>query len=162
MTKREAAEYLEISTRTLERWVKDGKLSVRYEPGSNGEVAIFEAEDLDRIKEEKSIIRVKPATSDIIASTTLDSSEVLPIAPGGFFAPLFRPFGDFAERLFSFPFLLQGKILVNLNEAQIITGLSRDILMSAIKSGELESRIMGKSYRIKRVELDRYVYELWR
>ena len=76
-------------------------------------------------------------------------------------APLIAPFRDFSERLFSSPALLQGKMLVTLNEAQIITGLSRDTLMTAIKSGELEARIMGKAYRIKRKELDRYIDDLW-
>ena len=52
-------------------------------------------------------------------------------------------------------------MLVTLNEAQIITGLSRDTLMTAIKSGELESRIIGKAYRIKRKELERYIDDLW-
>ena len=94
-----------------------------------------------------------PPPTDLI-DLTIQSS-------GGFLAPLITPFRDFSERLFSFPFLLQGKILVTLNEAQIITGLSREILMTAIKSGELEAKIMGKAYRIKRKELERYIDDLW-
>ncbi len=165
MDKKQAAEYLGISTRTLERWVKDGKVRVRYEQGNNGEVAIFDAEELESIKDEKQIVRIKPATRDIISDSTPDSLEIVvggTVAPGGgFLAPLIRPFSDFAERLFSSPALLQGKILLNLNEAQVITGLSKNILMTAIKNGELESQIMGKAYRIKRKELDRYVDDLW-
>ena len=38
------------------------------------------------------------------------------------------------------PDKLRGKLLLTLAEAQIMTGLSRDILMDAIKDGRLPSR----------------------
>ena len=162
LSKKEAAEYLGISSRTLERHVKDGKIGVRYQPGATNDVAMFDEQDLENFKNERQTPKIKPT---VVQSTSelLDQPPTDRIAQtsGGFLAPIITPFRDFSERLFSFPFLLQGKTLVNLNEAQIITGLSRDILMSAIKSGELEARIMGKAYRIKRKELDRFIDELW-
>ena len=60
MNRNEAAEYLGISTRTLQRQVKDGKISVRYELGSNGEVAIFDKDELDRYREDKQTVRIQP------------------------------------------------------------------------------------------------------
>ena len=162
LTKKEAAEYLGISTRTLERHIKDGKIAVQYQPGATNDVAMFDQQDLENFKNDRQIPKVKP----LVISPADELVDQLPTnqiaqTSGGFLAPIITPFRDFSERLFSFPFFLQGKILVNLNEAQIITGLSREILMTAIKNGELESRIMGRAYRIKRKELDRYIDNLW-
>ena len=61
LSKKEAAEYLGVTTRTLERHVKDGKLSVRYEPSQNGEVAMFDPEELEDFREGKTTVRIKPA-----------------------------------------------------------------------------------------------------
>jgi excisionase family DNA binding protein len=162
LTKQQAAEYLGISTRTLMREVSSGRLTVRYEPGATSEVAMFDEQELENLKNERQVPKVKPTVvqsgSDLVDQT---STNQITQTSGGFLAPLIAPFRDFSERLFSSPALLQGKMLVTLNEAQIITGLSRDTLMTAIKNGELESRIMGKAYRIKRKELERYVDDLW-
>jgi excisionase family DNA binding protein len=160
LSKKEAAEYLGISSRTLERHVKDGKIGVRYQPGATNDVAMFDEQDLENFKNERQIPKVKPTfvqtSSELADQPPTDLTDRITQSSGGFLAPLITPFQDFSERLFSFPFLLQGKILVTLNEAQIITGLSREILMIAIKSGELEAKIVGKAYRIKRKELERY------
>ena len=162
LSKKEAAEYLGISSRTLERHVKDGKIGVRYQPGATNDVAMFDEQDLENFKNDRQAPKIKPT---VVQSTSelVDQPLTNQIAQtsGGFLAPLITPFRDFSERLFSSPALLQGKMLVTLNEAQIITGLSRDTLMTAIKSGELEARIIGKAYRIKRKQLDRYIDDLW-
>jgi excisionase family DNA binding protein len=171
LDKKQAAEYLGISTRTLERWVKDGKIRVRYELRNNAETAIYDVEELDLIKEEKQIVRVKPSTSDITIDTTPDtpdSSEIIQIAPGGFLSP----FRDLIERLVAAienlrgqdakttPASLRGKLLLTLPDAQILTGLSRDMLMTAIKNNELPAKIMGKAYRIKTQDLIEYIANL--
>jgi excisionase family DNA binding protein len=169
MNRNEAAEYLGISTRTLQRQVKDGKISVRYEPGSNGEIAIFDKDELDRYREDKQTVRIQPTASD--SSSDPNTADIIPNNPssGGFLAPI----TVLVERLISAltdressnskttPAMLRGKLLLNLEEAQIITGLSREILMTAIRTGQLPSQIMGKAYRIKHKDLERYIDELW-
>jgi hypothetical protein len=42
MNKKEAADYLGISTRALERYMSLQRISVRYEKGKTGDQAIFE------------------------------------------------------------------------------------------------------------------------
>ena len=42
-----------------------------------------------------------------------------------------------------------------------MTGLSRQILMEAIKEGRLPSQILGKAYRIKAKDLEQFIDELW-
>lgn len=59
------------------------------------------------------------------------------------------------------PAMIQGKLLFTLAEAQVMTGLSREILKEAIKDGQLPSQIMGKGYRIKAKDLENFIDELW-
>jgi hypothetical protein len=58
------------------------------------------------------------------------------------------------------PSMLQGKLLLNLTEAQILSGLSRKIIMNAIKNHELPFQLIGKDYRIKAKDLERFVDKL--
>ena len=55
LDKKQAAEYLGVTTRTLERHAKEGKLSVRYEQSQFGEIAMFDPEELENFREGKQI-----------------------------------------------------------------------------------------------------------
>jgi len=185
--KKEAAEYLGVTTRTLERHVKDGKLSVRYEPSPNGEVAMFDPEELENFREGKATVRIKPAVeteqSSLMPKPPQNSSsqitrspdraelpqpqqsESLPLGIGTLIAPLGAWLGSLTRAIDNHGSKvttteLKSKLLLTLDEAQAITGLSRDILQDAIKNGEIPSKIMGKSYRIKQKDLERYINEL--
>jgi hypothetical protein len=50
MTKREAAEYLGVSIRSLERYTKNGQLSCRYVPGKIGPRPVYDEPDLAAYK----------------------------------------------------------------------------------------------------------------
>ena len=171
LTKKEAAEYLGVSTRTLERYVKNGKLSVRYEDSPNGEIALFDSGELDQFADDKQTPRITPALRDSgLAPTT---SDTLSRNSSGVVAGLLAPFQELTERLaFALsdyeerretitPDKLRGKLLLTLAEAQILTGLSREILMEAIRDRKLPSQIMGKAYRIKARDLEHFIDELW-
>lgn len=171
LTKKEAAEYLGVSTRTLERYVKSGKLSVRYEDSTNGEIALFDSDELDRFADDKQTPRIKPAANDSSLATT--TSDTLSRNSSGVVGGLIAPFQELTDRLiFALsdheqrqekitPDKLRGKLLLTLSEAQIMTGLSRELLMEAIKDGRLPSQIMGKAYRIKAKDLESFINGLW-
>lgn len=171
LTKKEAAEYLGVSTRTLERYVKNGKLSVRYEDSTNGEIALFDSDELDQFVDDKQTPHIKPAANNSSLATT--TSDTLSRNSSGVVGGLLVPFQELTERLiFALsdhegreekitPDKLRGKLLLTLAEAQIMTGLSREILMEAIKDGRLPSQIMGKAYRIKVRDLESFVNDLW-
>jgi excisionase family DNA binding protein len=53
------------------------------------------------------------------------------------------------------------KLLLTMAEAQALTGLSREFLKDAIASGELKAKVIGKSWRIKRSDLDEYIDKLF-
>ena len=184
--KKEAAEFLGVTTRTLERHIQSGKLSVRYEPSQNGEVALFDPKELENFREGKATIRIKPTiesepflmpkppqnsqgqitrTPDRSELSHTQQSESIPLGIGTLIAPLgawlenlTRAIDNHGSRVTTTE--LRSKLLLTLDEAQTITGLSREILQDAIKNGELPSKIMGKSYRIKQKDLERYIDEL--
>lgn len=52
MRKWEAAKFLGVSVRTLERFAADGKLNLVYKRGKTGDEAIFDEEELAELKRE--------------------------------------------------------------------------------------------------------------
>jgi hypothetical protein len=58
------------------------------------------------------------------------------------------------------PAMLKGKLLLNLAEAQILSGLSRTILMNAIKNHELPFQLIGRTYYVKSKDLEQFVDNL--
>jgi excisionase family DNA binding protein len=51
--KKDAAAYLGISTRQLENYSRQGRLSVRKEKGRTGDIAIYDDEELRQLKDER-------------------------------------------------------------------------------------------------------------
>lgn len=186
LDKKQAAEYLGVTTRTLERHAKEGKLSVRYEQSQFGEIAMFDPEELENFREGKQTTRIKPTIepdqlkpidrpsnpqSQIARSPQTQTELFNPqqpettfsitalIAPlGALFGNLTRAIDNHGSRVSTTE--LRSKLLLTLDEAQAITGLSRDLLQEAIKNGELPSKMMGRAYRIKTQDLERYIADL--
>jgi excisionase family DNA binding protein len=46
------------------------------------------------------------------------------------------------------------------NEAAQLAGISANHIREAIKAGKLKARIIGKGYRIKRLDMDAYIKQL--
>jgi excisionase family DNA binding protein len=49
---------------------------------------------------------------------------------------------------------------LKLDEASLLTGLSRQILRDAIEAKKLKAKIIGRAWRIKREDLDQYLKKL--
>ncbi len=49
------------------------------------------------------------------------------------------------------------KLLLNLNDCRLLTGLSNDFLRDAIKAGTLKAKIIGRGYKVKRQDLDEFI-----
>jgi predicted DNA-binding transcriptional regulator AlpA len=190
LNKVEAAEYLGCTTRTLERHIKDKKIGVIYHQSKFGEIAMFDPQELADFKSGKTatrMTRIVPATpyeqAEFIDESTPDNRgqivpappqkelasrsrlESLPLGMDGLIAPIDSWFGRVVQAIENVGNRrtiteLRSKPLVTLDEAQIITGLSREILIDAIKKGQLPTRIMGKAYRIKQADIDRYISEI--
>jgi len=57
---------------------------------------------------------------------------------------------------------IESKILLTLDEAQVMTRLSKRYLRQAINQGNLKAKQIGKSCRVKRSDLNKFVDELFK
>ncbi|MBN3949416.1 MAG: helix-turn-helix domain-containing protein [Nostoc sp. NMS7] len=140
LNKKEAQAYLNISERTLERYVKKHKVAVRYENTEHGRAPFFPLKELERIKEERS-----PTYQGAITH----ESPIMPVQQ-----PVYQLFADTEIMELSF------KLTLNLSEAALISGIGRSRLLTAIKSRELNA-IKFKGWRVRPQDLREYVDSLW-
>ena len=168
MNKKQAAEFLGVSVRALERYVQQGKLTVRYEKGKTRPTANFDQTELEAFKEELNQPTIKPAVES--RQITTDVYDVTVIAP-----ITMAEFGEFTvvDSLAGMVEMLitrgdkkptvpiESKILLTLDEAQAMTGLSKGYLRDAIGQENLKAKLIGKSWRVKRSDLDEFVENLF-
>jgi excisionase family DNA binding protein len=204
MNKQEAAEFLGVSVRTLERFVHQGKISVRYEKGKTRPTANFDETELAAFKEELNQPSYKPAVEtrqnttgkheekntafhqdDNLASfdeDSLDEVRQITTTKHNQQDTVIYPVGEIAEfgespsvieRLSGVIEALLArtgddarvrvseKLLLTIAEAQELTGLPRLVLRDAINDRTLKAKVIGRSWRIKRSDLEEFVDKLF-
>ncbi|AUT04666.1 DNA-binding protein (plasmid) [Nostoc sp. CENA543] len=177
MNKQEAADYLGVSVRALERYVQQGRISVKYEKGKTRPTANFDPTELEAFKAELDQPTIKPAfesrqiTTEQQADTgklTHNSGEIARFDEVSGFGEIgvIEKLSGIIETLLgkadtqpSVP--IADKLLLTIAEAQALTGLSREFLRDAITAGELKAKVIGKSWRVKRADLEEYVEKLF-
>jgi excisionase family DNA binding protein len=163
MNKKEAAEYLGISSRQIENYAKQNKLSVRKEKGKTGDIAVYDEKELRRLKAELDSKRiVRPAVTnendesnesrELIRASDSRLSDV----PKIFDLVKALTDGKKADQIIA----ISHKPLLKLDEAAALTGLSRGLLRKAIEANDLKGKIIGRAYRIKRGDLDEFIKNL--
>ncbi len=168
MNKQEAAEFLGVSVRALERYVQQGRIGVTYEKGKTRPTANFEPQELEAFKEELNQPTIKPAFQSRQTPTEPQVESDKPVLYGGEIAE----FGVI-DKLSSIIESLLGrsetqptvpiadKLLLTLPEAQLLTGLSKEFLRDAINDGTLKAKLIGRSWRVKRADLEQYIADLF-
>lgn len=147
LSKSEAIAYLKISERTLERWVKKYKIAVRYENTEHGRQPFFPVAELERVKEERS-----PTYQGAITH----ESPIVPIPQ-----PVNQLWLEMAIRT-QLMQQLSIQLVLDINEAEIFSGVGRSLLLAAIKSGKLKAKKHGK-WLIRKQDLKEFIdkNELW-
>jgi excisionase family DNA binding protein len=173
MNKKEAAEFLGVSTRAIERYAAKGKISVSYSKNKTGQsLAEFNDDDLKRIKDElqQPPYMQRPAVETMIP----DKHDISDSGNGrGSQALMPRNLVDFAELLSvgigkqilatqtnGGPVPISDKLTLSLSDASHLSGLSRGFLLGAIKARKLKAAKRGRGWNIKRLDLDAYVKKL--
>jgi excisionase family DNA binding protein len=169
MNKKEAADYLGITTRALEyhqQHAKDLKLVLRYEKGKTGDVAIYDEGELRKLKAKLDARRTpRPAvvtdTSESPEGEPRSLARLTDVAPGALLERLTAALEHNRQRINLEPTItdLSNKLTLSLAEAAQLSGVSRNHLREAIGKGKLKARIIGRGWRIKRAALDAYVAE---
>lgn len=182
MNKKEAAEFLGISERSLERHTAQKRIGHTLKPGKTRPVLDYDQSELERFKEELKAEVHRPAevqAAEVQADEVTDEQTTAPNTANDSSKAL-ATFGELsgppARALDLFGALLQmaraeahaqrpavdiaDKLLLTLAEAQALTGLSRATLREAIEAGDLKARQMGRAWRVKRSDLESYIKKL--
>ncbi len=169
MTIKDAAEYLGISVKTLERKIAAGDVSVAYVPGATGKQRTFDGAELDKLKAAEAEKAV--ATSYVISksrNSDAPSSQALQRAGGeqgmsmlasvlGEALRAARASGDGKHNTLSIADLSL-KLMLTEKEAAAYAGLSLADIERARR--QLKAIKTGAGWRVKREELERYVKKL--
>lgn len=162
MNKKQAAEYLGKSPRSIADYVKQGKLKLVYLSGKNGKEASFALSDLEQLKTEMEtpIPRVVVDNQSVMKT----GAGLVPAADQRLVSLLqaaLRPAGAVGVFL---PSLvdLNVKPILSLTEVQRLTGIPRERLMVAVNDGSLVGQLgtLGRGWRVKRKDLDAFIEAL--
>ena len=159
MNKREAADFLDLSTRAIERAVARGKLSVRYKKDKHGHVALFNTAELRRYKASLEVPMPRHPFVEPPSPTT-------PSVPGnqtplilGNAVPLTE--GTKERSRTGVPFVpIANKLTLSLAEASSLSGLSQEYLLQSIRKKRLKAFKYEQNWRIKRSDLDTFIRKL--
>jgi excisionase family DNA binding protein len=144
MNKKGAAELLNISTRQVETHAAAGRLGVvTYVRGKTGKQAEYDREAVENLK----TILESPDTA--LTATRSPDARL-------FVAQLVEAMAN-REEPRGASVRVGEKLLLNLNDCRLLTGLSDANLRDAIKAGTLKAKIIGRGYKIKRADLDKFV-----
>jgi excisionase family DNA binding protein len=162
MNKKEAAEYLGVSTRLVEKYASEGRLGeVTYVRGRTGKQAEYDRQAVEKLK-------VALDTPDAaIATRTPEArlfatllAEILERREQANIEAIRGVLSDGSDKPRSASIRVSEKILLTLDDCRLLTGLSRQTLRQAIEDGKLKGRLIGRSFRIKRADLDMFIKKL--
>ncbi len=166
MNIKEAADYLGISIKTLERKIAAGEVSVAYVPGATGKQRTFDGAELDKLKAaeaEKTVATTyvisKSRNSDAPSSQALEraESEQGMSMLASVLADALRATQDDRHDTPP-PVELKDKLMLTEREAAAYAGLSLADIERA--RDPLKAIKTGAGWRVKREELERYVKKL--
>ena len=166
MNKSDAAKFLSIGVRSLERYTSDGRLQATKQRGKTGMVLDYAPDELARfLAELQAENEAAQSTPPPLPNAVGTGGEPLAkVASKGGAIVRHNDLAELAATLASVQKTSASeaahKLLLSLDECQTLTGLSRATLRAAITGGALKSRIIGRGFKVKRTDLDKYIGKL--
>jgi excisionase family DNA binding protein len=162
MNKKEAAEFLGVSTRLVEKYASEGRLGeVTYVRGKTGKQAEYNREAVEKLK----AALESPDTA--LATTTPDARlfvaqlvEAMATREQANIEAIRGLLSGSNEDPRSTSVRASEKLLLNLSDCRSLTGLSESNLREAIKNEKLKAKIIGRGWKVKRQDLDEFVNNL--
>jgi excisionase family DNA binding protein len=146
MNKKEVAEFLGVSTRIVEKYASEGRLGeVIYIRGKTGKQAEYSREAVENLK------RMLESPDTSLAARSPNARL--------FVAQLAEALTN-REQPRNEAIRVSEKILLNLNDCRLLTGLSDTNLRDAIHNNKLKAKIIGRGWKIKRQDLDEFINNL--
>ena len=169
LAKQEAADFLGVTVRTLERYTKEGKIGGRYEKGKTRSVLVYDEAELQTFKTDLETKTYKPAVDQTPTNSDRDETalskfvevpqSLAPLEGLDHLVDALKAIRSEQEvNRLTVP--IHHKLTLSLVEASALSGISRSRLRQAIKDGTLTAKIIGKGFRVKRVDLENYVGNL--
>ena len=155
MTKKEAAAALGLSERGINRHVEAGRLNVTYQKVAGRTVALFDAAEVDTLKE-KAQAPWRPIETKSAPQTALTRRDV----KGGELVQLLMRLAGSTESGRPRASDFDSQLTLSLNEAAIVARQSRASVRQAIKDGKLKAAIRGRGWNIKRSDLEAWIKKL--
>lgn len=169
LTKQQAADFLGVTVRTLERYTQEGKIGGRYEKGKTRSVLVYDESELRAFKAELETKTYKPAVDQTPTNPDRDGTQLSRFVEGAQLLPLLDGLNHLTDvvklvreeqEVDRLTVPIHHKLTLSLAEASALAGISRQRLRAAIRDGTLTAQIIGKGYRVKRTDLEDYVDSL--
>jgi excisionase family DNA binding protein len=153
MNKTDAAKYLGIGVRSLERYTSDKRITPDRVKAKTGFALDYSTEALDTLKAELEASAEAPAplsppsVATALARLPRHSTAIVSTAPQPRREKPFVP--------------VEFKMLLTLDEVSALTGLSRSTLRSAIDEGTFKAAVIGRAFRVRPDDLKKYLAKLF-
>lgn len=169
LNKQQAAEFLGVTVRTLERYTQEGKIGGRYEKGKTRSVMVYSEDELRAFKATLETKTYKPAVDPPSTKPDRDESALSKFVEVSQPLPLFEELNHLVDVLkairaeqevdrLTVP--IHHKLTLSIAEASALSGVSRQRLRAAIKEGILPAQSISRGYRVKRTDLEDYIDSL--
>jgi excisionase family DNA binding protein len=155
-SKREAAELLGLSTRGIERAVRRGHLKVVYRDSKHGKKAWFSRPELEQYRELQQARGSVGFTSGIPGQPPGTGPMVGTLIPMVEMEPRRRRGRDRGSNAVP----IVDRLTLSVDEAAHLSGLPRSFIVKNIHNGKLKAIRIGRSYHVKRSDLDEFVQGL--
>jgi hypothetical protein len=162
MNKKEVAEFLGITTRQVETHAAAGRLGeVQYVRGKTGKQAEYSREAVEKYKvildTPDTALAAKTPDARLFVAQLADALTSREQANVGAIRDLLL---ESREHTRNGAVRVGEKILLNLNDCRMLTGLSEQSLRESIKAEKLKAKIIGRGWKVKRADLDEFIAKL--
>jgi excisionase family DNA binding protein len=175
MNKENAAKYLQIGVRSLERYTSKGQIKPSRNKVKTGWALDYSTDELDRFRRE--VLDAPPVVNGEVGDPGGDAGGTAGGDPMANVAAIVD--GPPSNALARLPHAtstaivearpqraratvgIEHKLLLSLDEAQALTGLSRGVLRQAIADKKLNAAQIGRGFKMRRSDLETYIKKLF-
>lgn len=162
LTKQEAAEYLQVSTKAVQRYTDRKLLHVTYQKrAQGGQAAMYQKSEVTALKQKMGqvgslhTVKTNLARRDTgTGAATVQASKQTALQRRSSLigAAWSKPTPDVRAA---------EKLIVTLAEAAALVSMSKQSLIEAVKNGELKAAKQGRGWKVKRRDLEAYAAKVW-
>ncbi len=162
MNKKEASEILGVSIRLVEKYAAEGRLGkITYIRGKTGKQAEYNQDAVENLKaaleSPDTALTTNSPDARLFAAKLV---EAMASREQAHVEAIRRLLSGSTEETRSASVRVSEKILLNLTDCRLLTGLSQSTLKDAIKSEKLKAKIVGRGWKVKRRDLDEFIKNL--